>query len=578
MSVQSLFAALGGTELSQSTPAQPQSTLPTQPRAPSTGISLLDTIFASASASAGVNQPTPAQPQSCLQPPVQQNPIPIHSPTPQTTALPPPQVLSQNVIGSLLGLPPSRAPSAASSTASYGVSSPSHPSSRDGDNEDESHGSSSDGSGRARGQAYAQALGRSVPIQIHAPLHADPAFKSLGVPANGAGPSINGDATPRPAFTDHLQNFNKNAGTSASAANTPAKNANASTNTNGKPRNGRPLVPFEPNSELWPYPRQPLDEGLHSSGAGEGEEGDIIELDFEDMSALSDPDAFLRAQQQQQAQGGRGKKNGTTAAVKDLSQPGGKEPAGSTPGTGGGGKEKKKKDRKKNKKERLEAIAREREAIEKSWDFPDVGGASAAVAGNSNTMNLNGRNVPIPVTFHDDSPPASPSPVPSPEPRLEPELEAEIVQVGQSGIAPLGSESGSSVNGIAGAGKGKSRRKGKKSANATATATATASTSGTGADASGVQPDRALQSLLTSLAAQPEVKRPSAHERNVFVRELLTLIQVSSVGGFCGFGLGADVLVCVCVDGSRVCGYFVEELLCSVGVSVPLVDFILCLS
>jgi hypothetical protein len=77
----------------------------------------------------------------------------------------------------------------------------------------------------------------------------------------------------------------------------------------------RALVPFHAESSLWPYPRAPLDD-----------RDDIVELDFADTSALSDVDAFERRRQ-----------NGRNAKFS-------------------------KKDR-----------AREREAIERSWDTPENG-------------------------------------------------------------------------------------------------------------------------------------------------------------------------------------------------------------
>ncbi|KAI6122028.1 hypothetical protein F5141DRAFT_1094344 [Pisolithus sp. B1] len=83
------------------------------------------------------------------------------------------------------------------------------------------------------------------------------------------------------------------------------------------------LVPFETDSDLWPYPRPPLVET----------DSDVIELDFADTSASSDPNAFEKRC--------KGKKQ------------------------------------KKGKKDK----PKEREEIEKSWDVPApmrVGSPSAA--------------------------------------------------------------------------------------------------------------------------------------------------------------------------------------------------------
>jgi len=87
------------------------------------------------------------------------------------------------------------------------------------------------------------------------------------------------------------------------------------------------------------------------------------------------------------------------------------------------------------------------------------------------------------------------------------------------------SVSGTSINENGTAKKGKAtRRKGKKSLAAGAEALTPPAPPASNTSP-GVQADKALNTLLSSLAAQPEVKKPSAHERNVFVRELLTLIQ-----------------------------------------------------
>ena len=45
------------------------------------------------------------------------------------------------------------------------------------------------------------------------------------------------------------------------------------------------MVPFEANSDLWPYPRAPLDERSY-------ENDEVVELDFSDTRALSDPAIF----------------------------------------------------------------------------------------------------------------------------------------------------------------------------------------------------------------------------------------------------------------------------------------------
>lgn len=119
----------------------------------------------------------------------------IYSPQPTTTALP--QILNQDVISTLLGLPPSRSSSAAMSSPDRFIRrKPSaYSSSREGDNEDED---------------------TDYPSTV---LDEDEDSEEA------CRPVISGDATPR-APPNFLQ-----------------------------PKNNRPLVPFQPEStELWPYP------------------------------------------------------------------------------------------------------------------------------------------------------------------------------------------------------------------------------------------------------------------------------------------------------------------------------------
>jgi hypothetical protein len=88
-------------------------------------------------------------------------------------------------------------------------------------------------------------------------------------------------------------------------------------------------VPFTADSELWPYPRAPVDDRSHST-----DNEDVLELDFADTSALSNPSAF----QEKEKANAKGKEK--------------KEP------------------KKKGKKERGEEIEKDREEIERSWDVP----------------------------------------------------------------------------------------------------------------------------------------------------------------------------------------------------------------
>lgn len=92
----------------------------------------------------------------------------------------------------------------------------------------------------------------------------------------------------------------------------------------------RSLVPFSADSELWPYPRAPVDDRSHPA-----DNEDVVELDFADTSALSDPSMFRE-----------------------------KEKAGKN------SKGKEKKENKKGKKERAEEREKEKDEIKRSWDVP----------------------------------------------------------------------------------------------------------------------------------------------------------------------------------------------------------------
>ncbi|KAG8216529.1 hypothetical protein J3R82DRAFT_6646 [Butyriboletus roseoflavus] len=304
----SLLASISGPPRTMSVPPPSSSAA----SAPTRGLALLDTIFASATppppraASRGSistippqhtasrstsrnnrilshsNAPQPFPPTAFSQDPH------ILSPKPTSTALP--QVLNQEVISTLLGLPPSRA-----SSVRY-----------EGDNEASDDGASEPGS-----------LTASIP-QLSLPM-----TRISDSEGGKAGTRILGDVTPRPALRGFGSNIsqvndlltaarieqqNTDIDTTSSGAHfepcsgsiksTTAIPANSestpmiyaqprvkptsTSSTSKNPPIPRPLVPFETDSELWPYPRPPLIET----------DSDVIELDFADMSALSDPDAF----------------------------------------------------------------------------------------------------------------------------------------------------------------------------------------------------------------------------------------------------------------------------------------------
>ncbi|KIK97613.1 hypothetical protein PAXRUDRAFT_31697 [Paxillus rubicundulus Ve08.2h10] len=305
----SLLASFSAPSRAMSVPPPSSSAVTTASR----GRALLDTIFASAT-------PPPARAASRSGPtsqPQPQLPLPsshpyILSPKPTSTALP--QILNQEVVSTLLGLPPSRA-----SSVRY-----------EGDNEASDDGASEPGS-----------LTASIP--------------QLFIPTTNAnendgdgkiGGRVLGDVTPRPALRGFGSDINQvsdlltaarveqqynhyhtpssgaqlqlspsnsnNTTTSIFAdigstptidAHHPRTNHNSAIGPtvmagNNAPK-PRPLVPFETDSDLWPYPRAPFVET----------DSDVLELDFADTSALSDPDAFEKRVAKGKNKQKRGKKD-----------------------------------------------------------------------------------------------------------------------------------------------------------------------------------------------------------------------------------------------------------------------------
>ncbi|KAI0658977.1 hypothetical protein C8Q70DRAFT_988192 [Cubamyces menziesii] len=286
---------------------------------PPRGQALLQSIFASV---------TPAASSSSLNsqaapPPPQPEAIDIVSPKPTSSALP--QILDQDVISKLLGLgPDSRASSAAPSSVG---SRRSNQNRYEGDNEFSegdlapenvpSWSSTVDGDGRAR-QA-------SLPtFSVQRPLSSE-SESDGGRPSSAR--RVPGDVTPRPPAGG--LRLPPTSPPHASAPTTSVSAPNLNGQTNGTPSSApreRTLVPFEANSELWPYPRAPLDDRSF-------ENDDVVELDFSDTRALSDPAIFTSRLKEKQKKG-KGKKS---------------------------------------KKEREEDRERERAQIEKSWDMPTNG-------------------------------------------------------------------------------------------------------------------------------------------------------------------------------------------------------------
>ncbi|KAF5383213.1 hypothetical protein D9615_004955 [Tricholomella constricta] len=504
MTVESLFAALGGSDLMQVNDHRTSSaaSLPTlSSTTSSTGISLLDSIFASAHTSRpATTQPTTTQPQPA--------PITIYSPAPTTSSLP--QILNQDVISTLLGLPPSRTASAASASTTYSTGAQSHPSSREGDNEDDSdHGSSrpragSDDDGysesstvldpEAENDEELQAAGASAGrpllaeyglVAVNGHNHNHPQQRER---QNGR---MHGDVTPRarmngfitPLFASralHNNNSSSNHAARFTGGSSVPPAVHASSSSTGRPQSQplpnthhmetqqqaqaqpapqgvtpgteRALVPFEPDSELWPYPRASGES--RDGGGGTGGEGDeILELDFADTSALSDMETFRRAVQTRR---GVGEHVGVEG--------------------GGGAEGTSKKGRKKGKKERAAEQVRLREEIERSWDVPAVAPGAGGYYGNGEQR--------LPST-------ASPSPCPSPE----------LPQTGSGSTARSG---------------------GARPHQARAMNGATASRVGNPTSGTGKQ-----EAVRDSVVAAVSARRfdAPALERNDFVREVLTLIH-----------------------------------------------------
>ncbi|PFH49375.1 hypothetical protein AMATHDRAFT_63340 [Amanita thiersii Skay4041] len=126
----------------------------------------------------------------------------------------------------------------------------------------------------------------------------------------------------------------------------------SSTHSNGT-LNHRPLVPFSADSELWPYSQA---SPALSNSKDEPGEGEILELDFEETSALSDMNAFKKALEKGKERS-RGKLNTSAGSSVDLQY-------GSDLGINGNARRKTRKERE------AERIQREREQIENSWDTP----------------------------------------------------------------------------------------------------------------------------------------------------------------------------------------------------------------
>ncbi|KAG6888805.1 hypothetical protein C0995_005825 [Termitomyces sp. Mi166 len=518
-----LFAKMQPTPILSVATAAPSTQTPTSATIPSppssgsinTGLSLLETIFASASApTTGSFSSTTSV--STFTTSSSTSTFTIHNPIPTTT--PVPQVLNQSTLTTLLGLPPSRTPSAASTAYSTDARS-SHSSSREGDNEDED---TSDYSGCGQGSTSAsdgystsstvldpdadeevQAAGRPVvaePVNGHGHQN--------GRHGQGQGRRINGDVTPRPPMngfiTPPVARHHRPVSVLGSVSVVGRRQHHRSQQgdhthapasaSHGKVPLGteRPLVPFESDSELWPYShgRATTTTTNHNSNnnnstttvssssnnntntntyrnegrSSPSDDEEIIELDFEDTSALSDPDAFRSHHRSSASANGNG--------------------SGARTGYGvGAEKEKEKRGRvkkKQSRKERAAEQAREREEIEKSWDVP------AGVP----TLRAGGR------VYEYVEQPESPLSCFSPEPPQQHHHHHQNVPngSGRNGVAPSSSKQNANVTVYPPLAKGQM-----------------------------VVPEAVRDSVVDAMVGK---MKTSVLERNDFVREVLTLIHV----------------------------------------------------
>ncbi|TBU56446.1 hypothetical protein BD310DRAFT_950095 [Dichomitus squalens] len=330
--IHDLFAALSGnSSATKNAPAPPPASVPAVEPPPQTGIALLDSIFASVlpsiPSSTAIAQPTgplPPRPEEIV----------IVSPKPTSSALP--QILNQDVISSLLGLAPdSRASSAAPSSVGSRRSAQHR---YEGDNEFSEGDQTSDGEPRRYNPRPGAKSGKGMPI-FAAPQAPSSESEPETSTVNGSR-RVPGDVTPRPPAGgvklppmsppqfQQQRTATPNANTNGKVPLTGAAAQSPAPGSASAPRQ-RTLVPFEANSDLWPYPRAPLDDRSF-------ENDDVVELDFSDTRALSDPAIF-------------------SSRLKDK-------------------KEKKdkreRKGRREHEREKAEKADREKAEIEKGWDIP----------------------------------------------------------------------------------------------------------------------------------------------------------------------------------------------------------------
>jgi hypothetical protein len=251
--------------------------------------------------------------------------------------------------------------------------------------------------------------------------------------------------------------------------------------TGVKPRANRELQRFESDSELWPYTRGPIEDNSPTDVCGEDNE--IVELDFEETSVLSDPAAFDQALRNRKSAVNLRVHNGINSSPL---------PNGNCSPSGTG-----KKSARKSKKER---DAKAREEIERSWDIPPPSPASTSGTSFRDSDILFG-------------PPASPSPCPSPELASHGPPAPEMKTPTMTARATLVNVNG---NGILPHNNSNSKVKGKTAVNGHAKKM--------NGHVNGVDAKIVNDSLITTIETQPH---PVAKmTRNDFVKEVLTLIHV----------------------------------------------------
>lgn len=252
-------------------------------------------------------------------------------------------------------------------------------------------------------------------------------------------------------------------------------------NTGVKPRANRELQRFESDSELWPYTRGPIEDNSPTDVCGEDNE--IVELDFEETSVLSDPAAFDQALRNRKSAVNLRVHNGVSSSPL---------PNGNYSPSGAG--------KKSGRKSRKERDAKAREEIERSWDIPPPSPASTSGTSYKDNDILFG-------------PPASPSPCPSPELAPHGPPAPEMKTPTMTAKATLTNVNG---NGILPHNNSNFKGKGKMMVNGHA--------KNLNGHVNGVDAKVVNDSLITTIETQPQ---PVAKmTRNDFVKEVLTLIHV----------------------------------------------------